>query len=245
MRARAIWVRDPISSFRKTLRRWFSIVFSVTNSAWATSRLVMPSAAIRATRDSLAVSVLRLSIGSRRGRAPAAISSSCARPRRDRSRAAARSPPANHASPDGREGMTNREGPRRCSSPKRRSKTISNVFGKLEIGSRTQEIARASTVASSDQVRVFGGSTPMRAGRTRGEDASRPRSSQTWGDNRVPIQTTRGRWARPDGAGACGSQRAGCVPAATGSGRARQRRSRELDRSHARTRAFPTSSAAA
>ena len=79
MRARAIWVRDPISSFRKTLRRWFSIVFSVTNSAWATSRLVMPSAAIRATRDSLAVSLLRLSIGSRRGRAPAAISSSCAR----------------------------------------------------------------------------------------------------------------------------------------------------------------------
>ena len=48
-----------------------SIVFSLRNSACAISRFVIPSAAMRATRSSLAVSLLRLSVGSRRGRAPA------------------------------------------------------------------------------------------------------------------------------------------------------------------------------
>ncbi len=55
------------------------MVFSVRKSACAIWRLVIPSAPIRATRSSEAVRLLRLSVGSRRGRAPAAISSSWAR----------------------------------------------------------------------------------------------------------------------------------------------------------------------
>src|SRR5207302_1259167 len=48
----------------------------VTNSACAISRLVIPSAAILATRRSLAVSASRPLSRSRRGRAPAVTSSS-------------------------------------------------------------------------------------------------------------------------------------------------------------------------
>jgi hypothetical protein len=55
------------------------MVFSVRNRACAISRLVIASAAMRATRSSEAVRLLRLSVGSRRGRAPAVTSSSWAR----------------------------------------------------------------------------------------------------------------------------------------------------------------------
>ena len=43
-----------MSSLRYVLVRWTSIVFSVRNSACAISRFVIPPAAIRATRVSLA-----------------------------------------------------------------------------------------------------------------------------------------------------------------------------------------------
>ena len=43
--AAASWKRERIPSLWYALERWRSIVFSVTNSAWAISRLVCPSAA--------------------------------------------------------------------------------------------------------------------------------------------------------------------------------------------------------
>src|SRR5215207_1645181 len=71
------WRRERTPSFRYARPRCVSTVFSVTNSACAISRLLMPPAAISATRCSLGVSASR-STNDRRGRAPLATSSACA-----------------------------------------------------------------------------------------------------------------------------------------------------------------------
>ena len=68
-----------MSSFWNAPRRCASTVFSVTNSCCAIPRLVRPLAASSATRRSLGVSASRPLRAIRRGRAPAASSSSCAR----------------------------------------------------------------------------------------------------------------------------------------------------------------------
>ena len=59
--ADASCVRSRCRACGRRDERWTSTVFGVTNRFWAMSRLVMPSAAIAATRSSLGVSELRRS----------------------------------------------------------------------------------------------------------------------------------------------------------------------------------------
>jgi hypothetical protein len=68
-----------MSSLRKQLLKCISTVRVVTKSACATSRLLIPSATIAATRRSLGVSASTPVSAVERGLAPAASSSSCAR----------------------------------------------------------------------------------------------------------------------------------------------------------------------
>ncbi len=67
--------RLPIESFVYAAESCASTVLAETNSAWAISRLVRPSAAMRAARSSAGVSEPGPVSSSRRGRAPVAISS--------------------------------------------------------------------------------------------------------------------------------------------------------------------------
>ena len=71
--------RDETSSLRKARPRCVSTVFSVTNSVWAISRLVLPIAAISTTRRSLGVSESSPACSLVRGRTPIAASSARAR----------------------------------------------------------------------------------------------------------------------------------------------------------------------
>ena len=76
--ASASWLRRVTSSLRYARLRCAEAVFVVMNSSCAISRLVLPAAASRATRSSLAVRASRPVIASRRGLAPAAMSSALA-----------------------------------------------------------------------------------------------------------------------------------------------------------------------
>src|SRR5215211_6880324 len=72
--------RDRTPSFRYAEPSWFSTVLAVTKRDWAISRLVIPRAAIWATRPSLAVRAPGPATARRRGRAPEARSSSSGHP---------------------------------------------------------------------------------------------------------------------------------------------------------------------
>ena len=165
--------RDPIASFRYELRRWFSIVFSVRKSACAISRFVSPSAAIRATRSSLAVSVLRLSTGSRRGRAPAATSSSCAR------LAAGSAPQTSASSRDVASGP--RAATRRPGSALSRAQ-LQQCVRVVEPRRRRWSSATASSSSGRAALRPAAARREQRAGERRGAPNARQRASSSLGE---------------------------------------------------------------
>ena len=72
-------LRELIPSLEYVWLRWVSIVLVVTNSAWAISCVVRPSAASSATRSSLGVRASGPVAYSRLGLAPVAASSARAR----------------------------------------------------------------------------------------------------------------------------------------------------------------------
>jgi hypothetical protein len=127
--------REAISSFWYPCVRCISTVRIVTNSSCAISRLVRPSAAMRAIRSSLAVSASTPRRMLRRGRAPVALSSSRARS------ASARAPQRSARSSASRSGS---RASARLPVRRRAAPSATNAFA----CSRRADESRSSTTAS-------------------------------------------------------------------------------------------------